>query len=104
MLGRSEGACLLKEAMVSDSSRRNFDQLKGEQDALARAPHKDADRAALPQSERLYSTLVNSLGGIVWEADGETFQFTFVSEQAEQILGYPVEQWLTEPDFWRNHT
>ena len=58
----------------------------------------------LPRDERLYATLVNSLGGIVWEADGETFQFTFVSPQAEQILGYPVERWLQEPDFWRDHT
>ena len=41
-------------------------------------------------TERFYSKLVNSLGGIVWEADGETFQFTFVSPQAEQILGYPI--------------
>ena len=32
-------------------------------------------------------TLVNSIDGIVWEADGETFQFTFVSPQAERILG-----------------
>jgi PAS domain S-box-containing protein len=39
----------------------------------------------------------------VWEADGETFQFTFVSPQAERILGYPIRQWL-EPNFWRDHT
>ncbi len=58
----------------------------------------------LPQDEKLYSTLVNSLGGIVWEADGETFQFIFVSPQAERILGYPIEQWLNEPNFWLKHT
>ena len=51
----------------------------------------------------LYSKLVSSLDGIVWEADGETFQFTFVSPQAERILGYPLGQWL-EPNFWRDHT
>jgi PAS domain S-box-containing protein len=51
----------------------------------------------------IYSKLVNSLDGIVWEADAETFRFTFVSPQAERILGYPIEQWL-EPDFWRDHT
>ena len=51
----------------------------------------------------LYSKLVNSLDGIVWEADGETFQFTFVSPRAEKILGYPIQQWL-EPNFWREHT
>jgi PAS domain S-box-containing protein len=54
-------------------------------------------------SPALYSRLVNSLDGIVWEADGETFQFKFVSAQAEKILGYPIEQWL-EPNFWRDHT
>lgn len=51
----------------------------------------------------LYSKLIHSLDGIVWEADAETFQFTFVSPQAEGILGYPIKTWL-EPDFWRNHT
>ena len=55
------------------------------------------------QTTSLYSKLVTSLDGIVWEANGETFQFTFVSPQAERILGYPVRQWL-EPNFWRNHT
>lgn len=57
----------------------------------------------MQQAPALYSKLVSSLDGIVWEADGETFQFTFVSPQAERILGYPVRQWL-EPNFWRDHT
>jgi two-component system cell cycle sensor histidine kinase/response regulator CckA len=52
----------------------------------------------------LYEKLVNSLGGIVWEADPRTFQFSFVSAQAEAILGYPVEEWLSDPQFWRRHT
>ena len=50
------------------------------------------------------SSLVESLGAIVWEADPGTFQFLFVSAHAEAILGYPVRQWLDEPDFWRAHT
>ena len=57
----------------------------------------------MQESPALYSKLVNSLDGIVWEADGETFQFKFVSPQAEKILGYPLEQWL-QPNFWRDHT
>jgi PAS domain S-box-containing protein len=57
----------------------------------------------MQQVSTLYSKLVTSLDGIVWEADGETFQFTFVSPQAERILGYPLRQWL-EPNFWRAHT
>ena len=36
---------------------------------------------------------MNAIDGIVWEADAQTFQFTFVSPQAERILGYPCSQW-----------
>jgi two-component system, cell cycle sensor histidine kinase and response regulator CckA len=54
-------------------------------------------------AEKLLS-LVNALGGIVWEAEAETFRFRFVSEEAERILGYPTRTWLEEPDFWVRHT
>jgi len=57
----------------------------------------------LQRSQKQYQALVHSIDGIVWEADAETFTFTFVSPQAERLLGYPVERWLTEPDFWSNH-
>ena len=50
-----------------------------------------------------YSSLVNTIEGIVWEADAKSTQFSFVSMQAEQILGYPAKQWVTEKDFWPNH-
>jgi PAS domain S-box-containing protein len=54
-------------------------------------------------TEQLLS-LVNGLGAIVWEAEPETFHFTFVSAEAERILGYPVRDWLDDPDFWVRHT
>ena len=57
---------------------------------------------ALRESQRQYETLVNSVDSIVWEADPETFQFTFVSPQAERLLGYPLTEWL-EPNFWLDH-
>ena len=45
--------------------------------------------------------LVNEVSQlIIWEAEATTDQFTFVSQSAERLLGYPVEQWLKEPDFW----
>ena len=47
--------------------------------------------------------MVNTVEGIVWEADAETFKFTFINKQAERILGYPVERWLQEPTFWKDH-
>ena len=58
---------------------------------------------ALRRSQKQYQDLINSLDGMVWEADAETFRFTFVSEQAEQILGYPRGRWTEEPDFWTKH-
>jgi PAS domain S-box-containing protein len=39
---------------------------------------------------------------IIWEADAITEQFTFVSQSAERLLGYPLERWLMEPNFWVN--
>ncbi len=60
-------------------------------------------RSALIASERRYAGLVDNLDGIVWEVDARTFQFRFVSRQAERILGYPVSRWLEEPNFWRDH-
>jgi PAS domain S-box-containing protein len=69
-------------------------------------------RAAAQASEQRFRDLVQGLDAIVWEADlpaataqadAATFQFSFVSQRAEAILGYPVEQWMSEPDFWANH-
>src|SRR4030095_5672584 len=54
-------------------------------------------------TQQRFRDLVNSVGGIVWEADAETFVFSFVSEQAERILGYPVEHWLRKPTVWSDH-
>ncbi|MBI4587280.1 MAG: response regulator, partial [Candidatus Rokubacteria bacterium] len=53
-------------------------------------------------SEQRFRGLVQDLDAIVWEADAVTWQFAFVSQRAEAILGCPVEQWLTEPEFWVN--
>lgn len=36
----------------------------------------------------------------MWEGDAQTFQFSFVSDSAERILGYPVSRWTKEPTFW----
>jgi PAS domain S-box-containing protein len=49
-----------------------------------------------------FQDLVNSTGGIVWEADAQTFNFNYVSKQAERLLGFSVEEWYAE-GFWANH-
>jgi len=49
-----------------------------------------------------YRALLDDLDAIVWEADPRTIQFSFVSQKAERLLGYPVRRWLEDPDFWAN--
>lgn len=58
--------------------------------------------AASQDSRQRYVNLVNALDGIVWEVDVKTYSFTFVSAQAERILGYPLEAWY-DHTFWPNH-
>ena len=54
-------------------------------------------------SQQKIKSLINTIDGIVWECNIETFTFTFVSEKVKQILGYSSEEWLNEPNFWANH-
>ncbi len=58
---------------------------------------------ALKDSRNKYQDLVEAVDGIVWEADAQTFTFTFVSEQVYSMLGYTATQWLSEPNFWIDH-
>lgn len=62
---------------------------------------RKATETALRQSQQQYENLVNSVDAIVWEADSQ-FNYTFVSQQAERLFGYPLAQWF-EPDFWVDH-
>ena len=58
---------------------------------------------ALQRSEEKYRHLVDSVQAIVWRSDPTTARFTFVSQKAEKMLGYSVDQWLDEPTFWLDH-
>ncbi len=53
-------------------------------------------RSLLPHLDHQYANLVDSLDGIVWEADPETFRFTFVSKKCRDLLGFTEEEWLSE--------
>ena len=58
--------------------------------------------AELVRSQKQHAELINTVEGIVWELEIADMRFTFVSEQAESILGYPVKEWF-EKDFWTDH-
>jgi PAS domain S-box-containing protein len=89
-------------------------QFMGSSTDITQRKHADEERERLLASERAafaeavaaqqrFRDLVNSVEGIVWEAEVPSFQFLFISNQAERVLGYPVERWLSEPTFWKDH-
>ena len=69
----------------------------------AREAERDSAEAARAQVEERYRGLVQSVSAVVWRADPSSLRFTFVSDQAEALLGYPVADWTAEPDFWVRH-
>jgi PAS domain S-box-containing protein len=64
---------------------------------LSRIQSQDA---ALSLSQQKMEALINSIDGIVWERTADTFRFTFVSRQSNDILGYSPEKWLERQNFW----
>lgn len=61
------------------------------------------EEEALRASQQKYLELVNTIDVIVWEVDVHSFMFTYVSPQAEKLLGYPIHEWTTGPTFWADH-
>jgi PAS domain S-box-containing protein len=102
-------------ATISAARRRAEDALKRAREELeARVRERTAEversnerlhRAVADavSAEHRFRDLVDSVDGIVWEADVTTLQFSFVNRQAERILGYPSDRWLSDPTFWEDH-
>jgi two-component system cell cycle sensor histidine kinase/response regulator CckA len=57
--------------------------------------------SASPPADERFKELVSTLDAIVSEYDLRTAQFTYISEQAERILGYPPE--VLENDGWQTY-
>lgn len=51
-------------------------------------------------SDQAPGELVDALEAVIWAADAEPFRIRYISRHAERLLGYPVERWLAEPNFW----
>lgn len=62
-----------------------------EETAGSNDPREDAARL---------SALLGSIHAVVWEGDLETWSCTYVSQGAERMLGYPIANWTTDPQFW----
>jgi diguanylate cyclase (GGDEF)-like protein/PAS domain S-box-containing protein len=62
----------------------------------------DHPAGILTMAQQRLVELIDAIDGIVWEADPATFCFTFVSGQAERILGYLPDEWYVD-GFWAAH-
>ncbi len=75
-------------------------QLQSSIETLQDAKAQSEVLQALAQaSEQRFRDLVHGLDAIVWEADATTMQFSFISQRAEELLGYPVSEWLRTANF-----
>ncbi len=67
----------------------------------------DGIQVDVTDTRRDLESLLQTVGAIVWEGEEDlaarTFRFTFVSQQAAALLGYPVKDWLEQPTFWSDH-
>lgn len=63
-----------------------------------------ASETALSLSEDRFRQLVDSARVILWRKSMHSSTISFVNPEALSVLGYPLEQWLTEPDFLLVHT
>ena len=71
---------------------------KVQAEALSARRRREAEDA-LRATERQIQQLVHSVKAIVWRRDVATGRYSFVSQEAEQLLGYPATSWTDEPDF-----
>lgn len=59
--------------------------------------------SASTDSPHHWESMIDTIDGVVWEADPHTFQFLYVSRKAEALLGYPASYWTQLPTFWIDH-
>ncbi len=80
---------------------------KGEVTGVIGVANDISERAraeqALKEAELQYKELVETIQVIAWRAEPKCFRFTFVSKEAEKLLGYPIEMWTSSPNFWAEH-
>ncbi|WP_290649615.1 EAL domain-containing protein [Aquisalimonas sp.] len=69
-----------------------------------RSDKPDGEGLAAPNRQRGRPRApVESASATLWERDPGSLRYTFVSPEAEVLLGYPVECWLHEENFWLRH-
>ena len=99
---KKDGTPFLNELSVSsvyDETGKLINHIGIQNDVTERKRTEDKLRAAYLRHQEM----IDSAEAIIWRGDARTLRFTFVSQQAEVILGYPAGLWVDEPAFWYEH-
>jgi PAS domain S-box-containing protein len=62
-----------------------------------------AQSLQLQLSEQRYRQLVDSAQVILWRGPIDSSGFSYVNREAEDLLGHPVEKWMSTRTFWTDH-
>lgn len=104
--GRESSKLLGTMAVYYRDSRTPAPQ---EQEVIAVATHlvslaveRHRDQVALTTSESRHRTLVEHARVVIWESVPDSFDYSYVSPFAEELLDLPIHDWL-KPGFWSRH-
>jgi PAS domain S-box-containing protein len=62
-----------------------------------------AQSMELNLSEQRYRQLVESAQVILWRRSADSSRFSYVNKEAEDLLGYPAQRWLSDGKFLLDH-
>ncbi len=62
----------------------------------------EGNEQVLAEVRQRFLRLLETIDGVVWEAERGVGN-TFLSPQVERLFGYTVEEWRSDPNFWRAH-
>jgi PAS domain S-box-containing protein len=89
----AEQCLLLAEAKTKAAQRQ---QAKAESKTRA----AEFRQATAEDARERFQALVDNLDrAFVWAMDARTFQMSYVSAAVGDLLGFPLQQWFTAPDF-----
>jgi PAS domain S-box-containing protein len=62
-----------------------------------------AQSLELHLSEQRYRQLVDSAQVILWRGGSDSTNFSYINQEAADLLGYPIQEWTRKPAFWIDH-
>jgi PAS domain S-box-containing protein len=108
VFGRKRSACEPSRLLATFAVYRSQPHVPddAEREVVAVATHlvgmaieRQLDAEAVVASEARYRALLDHARVVIWESLPTTFDYSYVSPHAEELLGFPPENWLV-PGFW----